>query len=479
MPGRSRASGELATTVTYGLYHGTKLTYHAEHLPARDPGDWPTKPRDGAAMQTVIRPATGGGIEVTVLGGGKPLSGAEVKLYCDDGHEEGSETTGDDGKVRFSAAAVEPGLNAIRVGQTDPKATGKFRGENYQGESSFLTATFFSAASGEDDASKATSESSQPQTGAAAARVRPADLADLPEELTSFGGAVLDGKLYVYGGHTGQAHSYSTAEQSNRLWVLDLGSGDEAGWKNLAGGPRLQGLALVAHEGRLIRIGGFTAMNEPGEEHDLQSQTSVAAYDPESGEWSKLPPLPEPRSSFDAAVLGDRIYVVGGWHLGGDSDDPQWHTTAWSLNLAAPDAEWQSIASPPSKVRAMSVAAHDGKLYVIGGMSESSGPTTDVAAYDPGTDSWMSGPSLPGQGMAGFGSAAFATAGDLYVTTYSGDVYRLGKQGKSWESVGQLDPGRFFHRMLPVAPGRLVVVGGANMEAGKFTRLMMIDVPKG
>ena len=293
--------------------------------------------------------------------------------------------------------------------------------------------------------------------------------------MTSFGAAILDGKLYAYGGHTGNAHSYSTAEQSGRLWALDLAAGEDGRWEKVLEGPKLQGLALVAHAGKLIRIGGFTAVNDVGEEHDLRSQTSVAAFDPSSGTWSDLPSLPEPRSSFDAAVLDDRVYVFGGWKLAGDSDESHWHTSAWSLDLSDPASDWQSLAPMPVQRRALAVAAHDQKLFLIGGMNADGGPTTEVLIYDPANDSWAPGPSLPGEGMAGFGSAAFATGGALYVSVYDGHIFVLADEGQSWKTVAKLESGRFFHRMLPVSDDELIILGGANMQVGKFTEILTVN----
>ena len=63
------------------------------------------------------------------------------------------------------------------------------------------------------------------------------------------------------------------------------------------------GLAMVAHQDQLILLGGFTAMNKPGEDHDLRSQTAVRAFDTSTQEWSELPTLPAGRSSHDAAIL--------------------------------------------------------------------------------------------------------------------------------------------------------------------------------
>lgn len=458
-------SGELSTDVTYGLYHGTKLSYHVEHLAGRDPSGWPAEPRDGAAMQTVITPAKGGGISVRVFNGKEPLADAAVKLYDAEGEPRGEATTDDEGRVSFAAKELGTGLHAVTAGLTR-ESSGEYDGEPYTSTSNYLTATFVVP----EDASPARAAAAE---GPAAA-IGKAALPGLPEELTSFGAAVLDGKLYAYGGHTGDAHSYSTEEQSGRLWCLDLAAGESGRWEKRSEGTKLQGLALVAHGDRLIRLGGFTAVNGPGEDHDLRSQHSVAAFDPATGQWSDLPPLPEPRSSFDAAVLGDRVYVFGGWKLAGDSGDSQWHRTAWSLDLSDADASWESLAETPARRRALAVAAHHGKLYLIGGMSAGDGPTTDVMVYDPANDSWAAGPSLPGEGMAGFGSSAFAAGGALYVSVYDGHVYRLAADGGRWESVGRLDAGRFFHRMLPVGEGELLILGGANMRSGKFTEILSV-----
>lgn len=219
-------------------------------------------------------------------------------------------------------------------------------------------------------------------------------------------------------------------------------------------------------------------MNETGDEHDLHSQANVAKYSPATKTWTDLPSLPEPRSSLDAAVLGDRVFVFGGWQMQGESDDNQWHETAWSLNLADKAAAWKPVATPPFQRRATSVAAHDGKLFVLGGMQAVGGPTTRVDVYDPSSDSWTEGPAIPGSGMSGFGSSAFECDGELYVSAMDGFVHQLNDNGKAWTTIAKSDPARFFHRMLPVDEASMLMVGGANMEIGKFTQIDAIRLAK-
>lgn len=293
-----------------------------------------------------------------------------------------------------------------------------------------------------------------------------AEVPPLPEEATSFGAAVLDETLYVYGGHTGPAHVYSTADQSDRF--LSLGLRNPKEWKECPSGPKLQGLSLIAHGGQLYRLGGFTAMNAEGDDHDLRSQAGVAVYDPAAARWKELSSLPEPRSSFDAAVLGDRVYVFGGWNLQGESDG-DWHATAWSADLTKRPLVWEAETDAPFQRRALAVAAHGGKLFAIGGITPE-GTTRRVDIYDPTTDEWSVGPELIGErSIDGFGAAVRSTPHGLYVTSLSGALQRLEDDGSKWRQVATLDAPRFFHAMIPFRDG-LLLVGGANMSDGKLAQ---------
>jgi hypothetical protein len=462
---------KIFATATYGLYHGTKLTYHVEHLPSRDPARWPTVPQANRKLQALVASADAG-IAVTLWQGEQTIADQEVKLLSESGELLASRSTDDQGTVQFKSSELATGLHAVMVGLIDKQASGTLAGEEFNSTTDYLTSTFWRGSNNHEQAGPTVPRPEvDSQSGVS---IESTDLPELPETLTSFGAAIASQHLYVYGGHTGEAHSYSAAEQSNRFWCLDLAAGAAGQWQPLPAGPSLQGLALVAHQNRLIRIGGFTAVNEEGAEQDLRSQAEVASFDPTTGVWTDLAPLPQPRSSHDAAVLNDTVFVVGGWKLSGSSDDSQWHDAAWSLDLSDPAAHWRALAKPPFQRRATSVAAHDGKLYVIGGMQSTGGPTTRVALYDPSTDTWSEGPSLPGTGMSGFGSAAFATGGQLIVSTMDGFVHRLAADGQSWETVAKADPARFFHRMLPSSDHELLMIGGANMEIGKFSQIDVI-----
>ena len=442
-----------------------RLKYYAKGGPDVTDFAWTTAVT-ADDLRLDIHPAlANGSVTLRVLFDEKPAAGARVTVTRP-GMGEFTGNTSPKGEAVF--AVTDSGIHSVLVRHIQKNA-GELSGKKYSDTRHYCTIALSIPESG----------SSTVVTG----------FQNLLRPVTSFGAAVVSNGIYMYGGHTGNAHSYSTEEQSNELTRLDLKTGQ---WSTIATGPHLQGLALVTHGGKLYRIGGFTALNSEGEEHDLHSQDCVAGFDPALGTWEQLPPLPERRSSHDAAVVGDCIYVVGGWMMG--DGDTTWQTTAWKLNLTAANLKWEAITDPPFQRRALALAAHHGRLYVIGGMQKKDGPTTAVAVYDPATGEWSEGPSLfvqqpdaasEGQKqeqelssgrMTGFGASAFATGGSLYVTTVTGHLQRLSSDGSRWDVVATGLTPRFFHRLLPLDDNHLIAVGGSNMSIGKFEEVDLIDV---
>jgi N-acetylneuraminic acid mutarotase len=303
-------------------------------------------------------------------------------------------------------------------------------------------------------------------------KVKISELSPLSAPITSFGATVADGYLYVFGGHLGSPHKYSADQQANKLLRLNLGKPGE--WETVAEGPRRTGLAMVAYRGKLYRIGGWEAKNAAGETWNLHSRRDFARFDPKAGQWEDLAPLPRGRSSHDAAVLGTRLYVVGGWELKGEGDG-DWHDTAYVCDLAEQQPQWKEIAKPPFRRRALAVAAYDGKLYAIGGMDDSNEMTTAVNIYDPQSNVWSQGPAVPGRGFDGFGISAFGTNAGLFASSRSGIVCRLDTGRNAWVEIGKLNHARFFHRLLAVDEQRLVVVGGTS-RGGKVPEVESLEL---
>ncbi|MEM7475471.1 MAG: kelch repeat-containing protein [Planctomycetota bacterium] len=285
----------------------------------------------------------------------------------------------------------------------------------------------------------------------------------LPESLTSFGAAVLGEHLYVFSGHSGVAHGFGKdllVDHFRRIRFDD----PEAEWEELAMHEPAQSVALVTDGTHLYRIAGLSFLDAEGDSSAPFNSTShFARYDVAKNEWEKLPDLPAPRSSLDAAVVGRWVYVVGGWNLqGASSRSAPWHEDILRFNLDDPDAGWESIEGPGYKTRALSAAAHDNKLFVIGGIQDR-GITRKVSIFDPQTDQWSEGPELPADSStAGFATSAFAVGSHLYCTGNSGVVYRMKQDQSGWENADRLFYPRMFLRLLPVGEDRLIALGGTG-----------------
>lgn len=298
----------------------------------------------------------------------------------------------------------------------------------------------------------------------------------LPESLTSFGAAVLGDYLYVFSGHDGDAHGFGKdvlADHFRRIKFDD----PNAQWEELATQEPAQSTALVTDGTYIYRIGGLTFLNKGDEETNFKSTTHFTRYDAQKNEWTDLAPLPEPRSSLDAAVLGRHIYVAGGWDLQGESsNDAPWHDDILRFDLDHPEKGWESLPGPGYLTRAVSVAAHDGKFYLFGGIQQR-GITRKVSAFDPKSQSWSACPELKADSSAaGFATSSFATGGHLYVTGGSGILYRLSDDGTDWEVETRLMFPRMFLRLLPVSDDRFLAVGGTSMLGGRLAAVESVQV---
>ncbi len=203
---------------------------------------------------------------------------------------------------------------------------------------------------------------------------------------------------------------------------------------------------------RIYLIGGFdTTTNVP--------VAQVLVYDTTTHRWSEAPPLPRPRGGHAAAVLEGRIHVIGG----GNSE-----STIPDHSVYDPATErWVSLAPLPRSMGSPAAVVHAGSLYSIGGRSglEDFG---DVWRYDSAADRWLAGPAIPARGTHG----AISACGSIYVfggesqpqARVLADVLRLDSASNSWVTLAPLPTPRNFARSVLFQDAVLVV--GGSLEPG-------------
>lgn len=297
---------------------------------------------------------------------------------------------------------------------------------------------------------------------------------ELPLPVASFGAAATEsGSVYIYGGHSGVRHKYNREEVHGDFFHWQAGLKE---WEALANDEPAQGASLIATDKGVLRIGGMAAKNAKEEKQDLWSSETAARYDVADKKWHALPKLPERRSSHDSIVIGDTLYVIGGWALGGETrtaSGAQWHDTYLTLDLTKANATWQTHKQPFER-RALAVHAIGTKLYAIGGMDSDEDIVTLVSVLDTTTGQWSEGPKLPSDKLGGFGFAAVSHEGRLFASGAAGVLLEL--RGEAWVPLVKLQQPRFFHRLVSGGKGKLIALGGESRD-GKKTSPEVIELP--
>jgi hypothetical protein len=149
----------------------------------------------------------------------------------------------------------------------------------------------------------------------------------------------------------------------------------------------------------------------------------LAIYDPSTDSWTTGATNPKPYAGSGTAVLGGKMYIVGGCTAVscGTSD----------VMVYEPGSDtWSQAASYPEPVSWESCGTIAGKLYCAGGTTDS-GTIVHTYVYDPGSDSWSQLANLP---MDLWGSGYTAAEGKLLVSggvTANNSV--ITNQGESYD----------------------------------------------
>lgn len=427
-----------------------------------------------------------GQLKLTVYFKGMPLHEAEVSLIsAQSASAEAAEAVTDE----VGSVVLTPAMRYVVRAKHTVAEAGEWDGETFSEKRYYCTLVLDVGGESVDEDSDSNSvadldaQSDVSPSRRVVIEKMETSFAQFPRGMTSFGAAVVGNQVFVAGGKSGKAHRYARSYQNREIFSLNFDKQDP--WQVAGETLGLQGLAMVAYGNEMIRIGGLEVRNEEGEEQALRSIADVKSFDPQTQKWKTLPSLPQGRSSIDACLHDNKIYVVGGWTMA-IGEDSQWASDMLVLDLAQDDPQWNSIPVP-FQTRALAVRASGNRLYAIGGIDQSDGPTDRVHVFDVENESWSDGPPVPCEGgMKAFGCSAVVVAGTLLVSTYDGGIYGLDGQPKTdlsastltWEKLYQLQTGRFFHQMVPVGDSQFAIVGGSHMEHGSRNEVEVFSVVK-
>lgn len=183
--------------------------------------------------------------------------------------------------------------------------------------------------------------------------------------------------------------------------------------------------AAVGVGDRLFYIGGRCQERDCSIELDM-----VESYDTTTGTWRTEPSMPTARADLGAGVIGDKIYVVGGFL--NDTFPPN---TAVLEIFDTTTGTWST--GPPMEVARWDVltgVTEDDRLVVAGGICCGGNRLTDVEIFDPATNAWDRLTDLP-VGMDG--QFLGQCRGHLYASHNTQGHFRYTFATDSWEAFDE------------------------------------------
>ena len=207
--------------------------------------------------------------------------------------------------------------------------------------------------------------------------------APMPQPLDHLGVAVVNGKLYTFGGFAATIHAGSADA------ALEYDPAADA-WRRLKPmqAPRAAlGAAVV--DGKIHVIGGRLR------DHELMATHEV--YDPAAATWGEAAPLPLARDHLGVVAAEGKIHVIGG-RVGTPDDRTGQHDIYDPANNT-----WSSGPPLPTPRSAVGAALYKGLIVVTGGEVRA-GTFNENEAYDVKTGRWLTLAPLP-QGRHGHGAA--------------------------------------------------------------------------
>ncbi len=164
--------------------------------------------------------------------------------------------------------------------------------------------------------------------------------AHLPQPRGETAMAALNGKLYVLGGYTPGNEASPLAEEYDPT---------SKAWRVLPPIPRtVSHPGVAALDGKLYVVGGFTANVHAG------AIDSAFVYDPATNAWRALSPMTKPRGSVAVAALDGKLHALGGrgldkvtvaTHEVYDPETGKWSFVAPLPSHAIISRSWQPMVS--------------------------------------------------------------------------------------------------------------------------------------
>lgn len=118
-------------------------------------------------------------------------------------------------------------------------------------------------------------------------------------------------------------------------------------------------------------------------------------YNTSADSWTSRTPMPFNQSQFALSVCQNKIYVIGGWYNYESSSLATNYITETIQVYDIASDSWQTKASMPYPRANFQATVVEDRIYLIGGRFPNGTDSNITQVYDPATDTWTELAPLP------------------------------------------------------------------------------------
>ncbi len=209
--------------------------------------------------------------------------------------------------------------------------------------------------------------------------------------------------------------------------------------------------------------------------------STVEVYDTQTNTWQRAADMPTPRHAAKTAVVNGIIYVFGGSH-----GDVKALLRKYPVNVEAYNPRtdtWVQKQDMPVPRVDFGIGVVDGKIYLIGGSMRANREETDrVDVYNPATDTWAKGREMPtprsNLSVAVVGNHIYAIgglAGWPRVNFGLTVIEEYDTTSRQWQNRGDMLDTRDWFKTVVVRDS-IYIIGGSIWKGVGFAREYLASV---
>jgi N-acetylneuraminic acid mutarotase len=206
---------------------------------------------------------------------------------------------------------------------------------------------------------------------------------ETPLEMHHFQAVAFENEIYIVGAFTG---GYPHETPIPNIWIFNPAKNE---WRKGAAIPserqRGSGSAFV-YQQKIYLVNGITDGHWDGH------VTWFDAFDPKTQQWEKLPDSPHARDHFQAAMVGDKLYVAGGRRSAAKTNQVLQFTVGEVDVFDFITKNWTTLAADkniPTQRAGCTAIAIGERVLVIGGESATQEAAhNQCEAFNTNTQTW-------------------------------------------------------------------------------------------